>query len=122
MKTINIKCLSCGTSLTNQLKRFDLNLEYLDTGEEIIERGHFIEGDIDISIAHHDRILINVRDSKLVNHKLLKNCFGCCGYSDTDFLNQICPSCDQGIATIVTECYTYHYLAFQKGKIIIEEI
>jgi hypothetical protein len=119
---ITITCTRCQAILSNTLKEVVLNLTLFQDGEEIIERGHFSHGHEDISTAHQDRILINVRDSKLLNHKTLRNYVGCCGYSDTDFLNQICPNCGLGVATIVTECYTYHYLAFQKDQILIETV
>ncbi|WP_378178255.1 hypothetical protein [Aquimarina sp. SS2-1] len=122
MKIIKIRCARCQETLTNAIRRFVLDLTHFDVGEEIVEKGHYCDGHEDISIAHNDRILVNNKDSKLLNHKLLKNYMGCCGYYDTNSLNQICPNCQKGIATIVTECYTYHYLAIAKDKIIIEEV
>lgn len=114
---IQITCKRCQAILSNTLKETVLDIGLFQEQEEIIERGHFANGHEDISLMHEDRILTNVRDSKLLDHKTLPNYFGCCGYSDTDFLNQICPNCGLGVATIVTECYTYHYLAFQKDQI-----
>jgi len=122
MKIIVLKCPRCQAILTNQLKEFQLYLTLFNEWEEIIERGHYSNGHSDISSVHQYRILINHRDSKLLNHKQLKNYMGCCGYYDTDFLNQICPNCGLGIATLVTECYTYNYIAFDKNKVIIKEI
>ncbi len=119
---ITIKCKRCQAILTNTLKEVVVDLNLFQEGEEIIDRGYFSHGHGDIFIAHEDRLLINVRDSKLLNHKTLPNYSGCCGYSDTDFLNQTCPNCGLGVATIVTECYTYHYLAFQKDQITINDI
>jgi hypothetical protein len=119
---ITITCKQCQAILTNTLKEIVLDLGLFQEGEEIIERGHFCNGHGDPSISHEDRILINVRDSKLLDHKTLLNYFGCCGQEPTDFLNQTCPNCGLGVATIVTECYTYHYLAFQKNQVLIETV
>lgn len=119
---IQITCKRCQAILTNTLKEVVVDVSLIQEWEEIIEQGHFADGHEDISTIHEDRILINVRDSKLLDHKNLRNYSGCCGYYDTDFLNQICPNCGLGVATIVTECYTYHYLAFQKDQIHINTI
>lgn len=119
---ITIKCTQCQAILSNTLKEVVLDLGLFQEGEEIIERGHFCNGHGDASISHEDRILINERDSKLLDHKTLLNYSGCCGYEPADFLNQICPNCGHGVATIVTECYTYHYLAFQKDQVLIESL
>lgn len=119
---IQITCKRCQAILTNTLKEVVVDVSLFQDGEEIIERGYFSHGDVDIYTTGQDRILINETDSKLLDHKTLPNYFGCCGYYDTDFLNQICPNCGLGVATIVTECYTYHFLAFQKDQIHINTI
>ncbi len=119
---ITLTCKRCQAKLSNTLKEVVLDVGLLQDGEEIIERGYFSHGDEDISTTHQNRILINVRDSKLFDHKKLSDYHGCCGYYDTDFLNQTCPNCGLGVATIVTECYTYHYLAFQKDQVLIETV
>lgn len=119
MQTIIIKCKNCNKYLTNELKKNELELSYFEEGQEIIARGFYSDGHEDISITHNNRILVNWRDSKLINHKLIKNYFGCCGYEPVDFLNQMCPKCNLGIATIVNECYSYHYVAFKTENIKI---
>ncbi|WP_299883245.1 hypothetical protein [uncultured Lacinutrix sp.] len=120
MEKIIITCKNCDASLTNQLKKIKLDLSLFEEDEEIIERGFWSEGHEDVSISHNDRILINWRDSKLINHKLIKNYFGCCGYEPVDFLNQICPNCKIGIATIVNECYTYDYVAIKVENVKVK--
>lgn len=121
MKEIIIKCSRCDIQLANELEYKAPIFQNHFLGEEIIERGYFSIGDEDISLTHENRLLINNRDSKLLKHKDLDDYMGCCGYNDTDDLNQICYNCGLPVATIVTECYTYHYLAFDKDKINIVE-
>lgn len=120
MGKIKIYCKNCDTLLSNELKETKLELSLFEEDMEIVEKGYYSNCHEDMSISHSDRILINWRDSKLINHKQLKSFFGCCGYEPVEFLNQVCPSCKIGIATIVNECYAYHYVAFKIKNIKIK--
>lgn len=122
MKKIRIHCKNCEAQLTNEIEKIDIDLSYLEDGQELIGKGFWCKGDVDIDTTHQNRILINWRDSKLIHHKRIKNYFGCCGYEPVDFLNQICPNCKTGIATIVNECYTYDYVGFKVENIRITKL
>ncbi|WP_299674334.1 hypothetical protein [uncultured Dokdonia sp.] len=119
---IQITCKRCQAILSNTLKEIVLDSDIIGQGEEIVEEEYYSNGHENASAMHADRVLINTEDAILLDHKKIYDYYGCCGFELTNFLNQICPNCNLGVATIVTECYTDHYLAFQKDKIIIIDI
>lgn len=119
MKTIKIYCKNCHTKLTDELKEEQKdNLLFIEN-EDVLKKGKFAF--IDENDANRNVLIVCVdEDDYLENHPDSSRFQGCCGASRFDSLNKTCSNGHE-VATIITDCWIYHYIKFDLSKVIVKE-
>ncbi|MES2485906.1 MAG: hypothetical protein V4581_08170 [Bacteroidota bacterium] len=117
MKTIKIYCKACGVALTDALEEVkEQNLRF-DDGEALLNKGQFGE------VAHNnlEHFAISRYEGNMLDHTESLRFQGCCGSSGSNGYNKLCINSHE-VGTEVSDCWTPHYIAIDKEKVIAKEI
>lgn len=118
MKTIEIYCKKCKCKLTDKLIEVPYSQLHWDEGTGIMELDQFAF--FKNKIIRNENIVVAVAEYYLENHSDYKRFSGCCGSSSFNSLNKTCKNGHE-VATEISDCWTAHYLEFDRQKIIIKE-
>lgn len=114
-----VVCAKCGNLLTDWLHSVpsDFVVSWADH-ENIIRKGMYWIADEDMT-GLAGRVVIHLDDRRgMINHPDPLRFQGCCGSSDGR-INLLC-SCDEEVATEVSDCWTSYYAHFEPVKTVLE--
>lgn len=123
MKKIKIYCKNCNKPLSEIINQTDEKLLSFKDGEDMLPENSFIHWmDSELNNLPENTYLFTSIDS--VNLKNCKNdsfLIGCCGIGEFNHLNQVCHNCKTEVAVKFTDCWLYHFNAFDTTKIIVKD-
>jgi hypothetical protein len=118
MRTIKIYCKECEVELTSELAEIPETDLCWEEGMDIM-----LENNFSIFMNTHTNkksLVVALADYNLKKHPDLNRFSGCCGSDGSNGLNILCVN-NHEVATEVSDCWTGHYIEFDKDKIIIKE-
>ena len=118
MRTIKIYCRECEVELTSELTEIPETDLRWEENEDIMAENNF-----SIFMNPHTNkksLLAANADYNLKKHPDLNRFFGCCGSDGSNGLNRLCIN-NHEVATEVSDCWTAHYIEFDKDQIIVKE-
>lgn len=93
------------------------SLKYID-GHNMLPEGSYIIWDTsEIIIPENTNLYTTLEAVTLMDHNDTARLIGCCGVSELDKLNQICPRCEEEVAVISSDCWLPHFVAFDIEKV-----
>ncbi len=116
---MKLYCKNCNEKLTpNALSEAELDLIDLREEEDLIPKGMFIEANkIRFEFGVEIKYILNIDSVRLQNHKEITRLQGCCGPSNFDALNQVCPKCSSEIGVISGDCCMPHFVGIAENAV-----
>ncbi|MEM7162565.1 MAG: hypothetical protein AAF487_09025 [Bacteroidota bacterium] len=92
-------------------------LDYTDFEELLPEGKYILASNSDFIFENDLHYLFNTGDLRLKDHPDKKRFAGCCGPGDLDALNQICPTCNVEVGTLIAECVWPMFIGLMKDAV-----
>lgn len=122
MKKIKIYCKRCYISLSNELVEVnESELSFNDCSNLLPENSFIYWDNPEIVIPNNVNLFTTENSVNLKNSKNINKHFGCCGFSNLEFLNQVCPNCYNKLAIIFSDCWWSHFIAFDISQIVVKD-
>lgn len=121
---MKLYCKKCNELLTlDSLKKARTeDLKFVD-GEDLLPQGTFIEAlEAEYFFGVPIDYLIDSDSINLEDHKEKSRFIGCCGSSQLECLNQICPNCKNEIGIFVSDCFTSTFTGIDIDKVSLKSL
>ncbi len=121
---MKLYCKKCNHILTNNLLEESeiKNLKY-DDQEELLLLNKYIEvSKTDFWFNIPIKYLIHSKSIQLKNHTNKSRLHGCCGPSNFGNLNQVCPTCNFDIGTLISDCCFPIFVGVDENKVSLKPL
>ena len=121
---MNLYCKTCNYKLTvTDLQRVFSDQVNLKDQEDLIGPGLYIHAsETDIHFGPRIDFLVNKESVILHDHKDSSRLTGCCGPSDLNVLNQVCPNCSVAVGLIAADCWIPHFVGISGNAVSKEPL
>lgn len=120
---MDLYCKNCNHKLTLNPLKLTLEEELnSNSGQDLLKSGMYIpslENEYGPDLFDY---LIATDSIILSDHKDKSRFIGCCGPSNFETFNQICPKCDSEIGVIIADCYTSHFTGIDSKKVFMKPL